>query len=81
MPATLPVAGSSGHGTALSVPTPDPSLLPMPRATGFSTTPTTKIGKPLGEVGRPGRGGYNLQVALKWEASQFKTVRVSHGAV
>jgi hypothetical protein len=34
------------------------------------------ISKPVGEAGRPGRGGYNLQTALKWESAFFKQVQV-----
>ncbi|OAX32476.1 hypothetical protein K503DRAFT_654098, partial [Rhizopogon vinicolor AM-OR11-026] len=29
------------------------------------------IPKPKGEVGRPGRGGYNLEKALHWDAKRF----------
>ena len=36
-----------------------------------------KIGKPVGEVGRPGRGGYNLQEVLNWAPKDFKKVDVS----
>lgn len=35
-----------------------------------------KIPKPSGEVGRPGRGGYNLQAQLNWSASDFDRVKV-----
>jgi hypothetical protein len=31
-----------------------------------------KILKPEGEVGRPNRGGYNLEKALHWDAKRFK---------
>jgi hypothetical protein len=31
-----------------------------------------KIPKPEGEVGRPNRGGYNLEKALHWDAKRFK---------
>ncbi|KAJ3743033.1 hypothetical protein DFH05DRAFT_1526548 [Lentinula detonsa] len=34
-----------------------------------------KIEKPLGEVGRPGRGGYNLEAALDWPRSQLERVK------
>ncbi|KAJ3779647.1 hypothetical protein GGU10DRAFT_382084 [Lentinula aff. detonsa] len=34
-----------------------------------------KIEKPLGEVGRPGWGGYNLEAALDWPRSQLKRVK------
>jgi hypothetical protein len=35
-----------------------------------------KIRKPVGEVGRPGRGGYNLQVALSWSSKEYKKLKV-----
>ena len=35
-----------------------------------------KIGKPPGEAGRPGRGGYNLRVALGWAADDHKKLLV-----
>jgi hypothetical protein len=35
-----------------------------------------KIGKPQGEAGRPGRGGYNLRVALGWAADDHKKLLV-----
>ncbi|KAF9470789.1 hypothetical protein BDN70DRAFT_939425 [Pholiota conissans] len=33
------------------------------------------IPKPLGEAGRPGRGGYNLEEALGWESKDFKRIK------
>ena len=35
-----------------------------------------KIPKPEGEVGRPGRGGYNLHDSLGWQSNQFARLRV-----
>ena len=35
------------------------------------------ISKPEGEAGRPGRGGYNLEEALKWEHKKYLKVKVS----
>ncbi|KAG2086531.1 uncharacterized protein F5147DRAFT_781594 [Suillus discolor] len=35
-----------------------------------------KIAKPDGEAGHPGRGGYNLEKALKWDAGRFKAFKV-----
>jgi len=35
------------------------------------------IPKPEGEAGRPGRGGYNLEEALKWEHKKYLKVKVS----
>ena len=34
------------------------------------------IPKPDGEAGRPGRGGYNLEEALKWEHKKYLRVKV-----
>ena len=35
-----------------------------------------KIPKPAGEAGRPGRGGYNLEVTLDWNPKAFKKLKV-----
>ena len=35
-----------------------------------------KIRKLVGEVGRPGRGGYNLQVAFSWSSKEYKKLKV-----
>ena len=35
-----------------------------------------KIAKPTGEVGRPGRNGYNLKEALGWTAAEVKKLQV-----
>lgn len=34
------------------------------------------IPKPAGEVGHPGRGGYNLAKVLKWSKMQYQAVMV-----
>lgn len=34
------------------------------------------IPKPDGEAGRPGRGGYNLEQALGWEAKKYQSIKV-----
>ncbi|KAJ3766092.1 hypothetical protein FB446DRAFT_708916 [Lentinula raphanica] len=34
-----------------------------------------KIAKPLGEAGRPGRGGYNLRAALNWPEERYGRVK------
>jgi len=34
------------------------------------------IPKPDGEAGRPGRGGYNLEVALGWEHKKYCRIKV-----
>jgi hypothetical protein len=35
------------------------------------------IAKPDREAGRPGRGGYNLEEALKWEHKKYLKIKVS----
>jgi len=35
-----------------------------------------KIAKPIGEPGRPNRGGYNLQSAVSWSAPEFNQLKV-----
>ncbi|KIN95420.1 hypothetical protein M404DRAFT_34165 [Pisolithus tinctorius Marx 270] len=43
---------------------------------------TTKIWKPPGEVGHPGRGGYNLEEHLRWSDDEMRKLkRVIHTAV
>lgn len=37
--------------------------------------PEGRITKPAGEVGRPGRGGYNLQNKLNWPVTDFERVK------
>ncbi|KAF8576076.1 hypothetical protein K439DRAFT_1623128 [Ramaria rubella] len=34
-----------------------------------------KIPKPIGEPGRPGRGGYNLEEAINWDMLRFKKLK------
>ncbi|KIM55530.1 hypothetical protein SCLCIDRAFT_134501 [Scleroderma citrinum Foug A] len=36
-----------------------------------------KIPKPLGEVGRPGRGGYTLEDKLNWDVDELKWLKVN----
>lgn len=57
-----------------SSPTFDPGaqpIIPLP----------TRIAKPNGEVGRPGRGGYRLTEALGWDVTQYEMILVRRGAV
>lgn len=35
------------------------------------------IAKPPGEAGRPGRGGYNLEIELAWDSKKFHKLKVS----
>ena len=54
---------------------------PPPRARDESSESSDdddeKIRKPVGEVGRPNRGGYNLKRSLKWPETDYEDVRVS----
>ena len=38
---------------------------------------TSKIPKPIGEVGRTNSGGYNLQKALSWDTARYESFIVS----
>ena len=40
------------------------------------TSEDNLIPKPDGEAGRPGRGGYNLENALRWEHKKYCRVKV-----
>jgi hypothetical protein len=56
-----------------------PSLLsPSPSMCSLTSleSDSGKIPKPNGEVGRSGRGGYNLEHKLKWGEAGFKTLQV-----
>ena len=48
---------------------PSPRIIPADLDDG-------KIQKPEGEVGRPGRGGYNLQHVLQWQPQQFSQLQI-----
>lgn len=37
-----------------------------------------KIQKPEGEAGRPGRGGYNLERAINWQAQEYKRLKAGY---
>lgn len=58
---------SDPSSDAAERPTPA-ALLPIPLS--------MKIPKPRGEVSRISRGGYNLQEALGWPASEYEETRV-----
>ncbi|KAG2151509.1 hypothetical protein DEU56DRAFT_908351 [Suillus clintonianus] len=72
--------------TALSrAATPIPSGPPAPKvAKALSSIDSHefKIPQPDGEAGRPSRGGYNLEKALKWDADRFKAFKECvHGSI
>ncbi|KAF9025485.1 hypothetical protein BDZ89DRAFT_1135395 [Hymenopellis radicata] len=63
-------------------PIPEPSIKPVvtsvphePWSGSCGSQVSGKIPKPVGEVGRPKRGGYNLEKTLGWPASLFSDVK------
>ena len=50
----------------------DPEEMSMYSSLSSIHSGALKIPKPEGEVGRPNRGGYNLENALHWDAKRFK---------
>ncbi len=46
-------------------------------SSGGSDTDVRKIPQPQGEAGRPGSGGYNIEIAMGWKAKQYTKLRVS----
>jgi len=55
----------------------DPSLSSLSDSEESSSSDSDgKIRKPAGEASRPGRGGYNLQVALSWSSKEYKKLKV-----
>lgn len=46
-----------------------------------SDTESELILKPDGEAGRPGRGGYNLEEALKWDHKKYLRIKVRYGHI
>lgn len=53
-----------------------------PKRVGFSGLHSSRhdlnlIAKPTGENGRPGRGGYNLEIRLKWPAPKWNDLKAS----
>jgi hypothetical protein len=42
------------------------------------STEEQQIPKPPGEVGRPGRGGYNLDDTLNWDSESLRKLKVSY---
>lgn len=39
--------------------------------------PTTMVKKPVGEPGRPGTGGFNIELSLKWHPTAFNKLKVN----
>jgi hypothetical protein len=37
---------------------------------------SAKLPRPPGEVGRPGRGGFNLKTSLEWPVGRFQRAQV-----
>lgn len=88
-PPPIPVAlGSTRSDSSKAVPgdcapeslvgTHEPSILSDAAPdTHAPHTPRTRIAKPSGECGKPGKGGYTLEKALKWSPDRYEAVRVS----
>lgn len=54
-----------------------PPTLPMVTTrTDMGIAPISRIPKPEGEVGRPRRGGYNLEATLGWHSKEYRHVKV-----
>ena len=75
------VAFSTLNGSQLASERPESPLSPLsPSPSTCSLTSMesdgAKIPKPNGKVGRPGKGGYNLEHELKWGEAGFKTLQV-----
>ena len=45
-------------------------------ASSTSTRSSTKVPKPVGEAGRPGRGGYSLKETLAWPLEDYRKLQV-----
>jgi hypothetical protein len=43
---------------------------------GVDTDADALIQKPEGEAGRPGRGGYNLEIAVGWNTKEYNQLKV-----
>jgi len=59
----------------------DGKRIKLPSISDITEIDTTLIPKPPGEVGRPGRGRYNLQVALGWKVDLLWCFKVCHLAM
>ena len=72
------------HMPVLSQPSPTPPCGGSPSGSDASDMDSdsstdsddSTIPKPAGEAGWPGRGGYNLEVALDWDPKAFKKLKV-----
>ena len=67
---------NEGHDEGLDGDTSDSKLTSI-NDTDSESDDSHLISKPDGEAGRPGRGGYNLEEALKWEHKKYLKVKVS----
>ncbi|KAF9072146.1 hypothetical protein BDP27DRAFT_1418288 [Rhodocollybia butyracea] len=55
--------------------TPVPSEAPREQTDESDSNIDNKVPKPPGEVGRPGRGGYNLRVQLQWTDEKYDKIK------
>jgi hypothetical protein len=71
----LPAPHSRGHISASDT-SPSSSLQESPSLEKIESKTSRLIPKPEGDAGRPGRGGYNLEVVLGWKKKDFVAVKV-----
>jgi len=80
--AASPITKPSGKSVVINEDGGERSDSPSPSESSLSSLDgdeesSKKIPKPTGEVGRPGRGGYNLEEQMGWGETGFKKLRVS----
>lgn len=75
VPAKNPVATTKRK---LSPESSSGSVSDMSQYSGYESDADGLIPKPPGEVGRPGRGGYNLKDILDWKENDYRRCKVMH---
>ena len=80
--AASPITKSSGKSVIINEDRRERADSPSPSVSTLSSLDkdeesSNKIPKPTGEVGRPGRGGYNLEEQMGWGQAGFKRLQVS----
>lgn len=71
----VPKAGTSAGKLCHTTPS-DSDSSSSPSGTTDDSDDENLIPKPEGEAGRPGRGGYNFEVALGWKKKEFQKLKV-----